>query len=275
MSQPKVALYHEVPVGSWRKALEKWVDKHKVGAAPCAVAFSGQLTRTYQVEKPKVDSAEMHQALKWPVKELIGADSDSTVFDYYDPPAQPSGVNNINIVAVNQEDVDATIAAVLEAGLKLDAITVEDMAICELTPSTDEPVMTLVQRAGDEIQLNIIKGGALYFSRTLKGFENLGSFSVEELQMGVLDSLSVQLQRSMDYFESQLRQAPLRKILMGIEASNSAAIAEQISALMQVDVEPFELGIEVADSIDSSKVFLSAVGTALSVIQDSSARVAS
>ena len=82
---------------------------------------------------------------------------------------------------------------------------------------TDEAVVTLTQEAGEEIILNIVKDGHLYISRRLKGFENLAAFSAEELRMGVLDGLCIQIQRSMDFFESQLRQPPVRKVVLHIK----------------------------------------------------------
>ncbi|MDM7859150.1 MSHA biogenesis protein MshI [Alteromonas sp. ASW11-36] len=242
-SQPNIALYHEVPTIQWQKELVNWVNKNKIGNALCGVSIGTHAYNVYQVEKPQVPDNELRQALSWPVKEMSSGDNREMTFDYFDSPAQVAGRNNVNVSLVAKEDIDAIITATMDAGLQLTTISVEELTNCEILPVTEEPVMTLLQRAGEEIQLAIIKSGALYFSRSLKGFENLGSFSIEELKMGVMDSLTVQLQRSMDYFEGQLRQAPVRKILFNIEASNSTAIGQQIADIMRLDVEPFELDV--------------------------------
>jgi MSHA biogenesis protein MshI len=84
--------------------------------------------------------------------------------------------------------------------------------------------------------------------------------------MGVMDSLTVQIQRSMDYFESQLRQAPIRMILMNIESVNSQAIADQIESLMRVDVRPFSCKISSTD-INQESVDFSCLGAAYAVIE--------
>lgn len=266
-SQPVIVLYHEVSTAQWRKELANWVNKHKIGNARCCVSVGSHAYNIYQVEKPQVPDTELRQALTWPVKELTSVDKREMTFDYFDSPAQTAGRGNVNVTVVTRDDVDAIIEATLRAGLQLTNISVEELTNCETLPATDEPVMTLSQRAGEDIQLAIVKNGALYFSRSLKGFENLGSFSVEELKMGVMDSLTVQLQRSMDYFESQLRQAPVRRILYNIESSNSAAIGQQIADIMRVDVEPFELTIE-SDVGDASALNFQCVGAALLVLRD-------
>ena len=259
-----VAHYHETTTAGWPQALEKWVNQHKIGFAPCAVSFASQLYNVVQIDKPAVPESELHQALTWSIKDLTGGDEREMVFDYFDPPAQSSGNQKVNMAIMPADDIQEIIKATTEAGLALDTITIEDLAVCELFRDVKEPVITILQRAGLEIELSIIKDANLYFARSLKGFENLGSFSVAELQMGVLDSLTVQIQRSMDYFESQLRQAPVRKVLYHIESSNSAAIGQQIADAMQVDVVPFELGIDVDENIESD-IVLHSVGAALMI----------
>ena len=260
-----LVLYHQAPIGRWPQALDSWVSDNNIGAADCGVSIATQLHRSYQVEKPSVQPAEIHKALTWSVQEMAGSDTPELVFDYYDPPVQTSGADNLNVVALPKTELEDIINAVINAGLKLKSVTVEDLAICDLI-DTDDAVMTMLQRAGEEIQLTIVRQGKLYFSRSLKGFENLGSFSIEELQMGVMDSLTVQIQRSMDYFESQLRQAPIRTILMNIESVNSQAIADQIESLMRVDVRPFSCKISGTD-INQESVDFSCLGAAYAAIE--------
>ncbi|WP_100643529.1 biogenesis protein MshI [Alteromonas facilis] len=261
-----VKLYHETPIGKWQQALSQWAADNGIGAARCSVSLSSHLYEILQVEKPTVPDAELRQALTWSVKELTKGNVENPVFDYFDPPTKSSGVDQVNVAVIEHQHLEAVIKATVNAGLTLERVSVEELSICDVLPFSDEPVLTLLQKAGEEIQLYIIKRGQLYFSRTLKGFENLGSFSVDELQMGVMDSLTVQIQRSMDYFESQLRQAPVRKVLFNIEAANSHAIGEQIADIMRVDAAPFELPVTIADSI-STGVTYQCIGGALPLIR--------
>lgn len=80
--------------------------------------------------------------------------------------------------------------------------------------------------------------------------------------MGVLDSLCIQIQRSMDFFESQLRQAPVRKVMIRINAAQTAIILEQISQAVSAEVTELDLSGVVNDP---SEVIsnLSSLGMAL------------
>ena len=72
-----------------------------------------------------------------------------------------------------------------------------------------------------------------------RGYENLASFSQEELKMGVVDNLSLEIQRSMDYFESQLRQGPVKKVYISLNTLHQDALVDMIKQVIFVSVETF------------------------------------
>ncbi|WP_124916948.1 MSHA biogenesis protein MshI [Alteromonas flava] len=261
----EVKLYHETPIGKWQEALNRWATENSVGAARCAVSVSAHLYEIFQLEKPNVPEDELRQALTWSVKELTKDSFKAPVFDYFDSPAKSAGNQQVNVAVIEHQHVESIIGATVNAGLTLESISVEELSICNLVTVSDEPVLTLLQKAGEEIHLSIVKQGQLFFSRSLKGFENLGSFSVDELQMGVMDSLTVQIQRSMDYFESQLRQAPVRKVLFNIEAANSQAIGAQIAEILRVDAQPFDMPAGLANATEQTLTY-QCVGCALALL---------
>jgi MSHA biogenesis protein MshI len=119
-----------------------------------------------------------------------------------------------------------------------------------------------VQEHGEEIVLNIVKNDQLYFTRRLKGFENLGSYSEKELSMGITESLCVQIQRSMDYFESQLRQPPVRKVLLKLDTTLAEQLASQIQESMGLPVNAFEPEIMCGSSFNFKMASFSCLGAA-------------
>lgn len=245
----------------WQAQLSKWVAKQKLSGAECHVALAQNWYQLLQIDRPDVKDDEINDSLVWPVKELMGFDKPM-VLDYFDLPVPLAGNKKVNVVAMPEDTIKEIVAGCIEANVRLESISVEELAHCALLPVMQEPVITLTQEAGEEIILNVVKDGHLYLSRRLKGFENLGSFSAEELRMGVLDSLCIQIQRSMDFFESQLRQAPVRKVMIRINAAQTAIILEQISQAVSAEVTELDLGGVVNDP---SEVIsnLSSLGMAL------------
>ena len=78
----------------------------------------------------------------------------------------------------------------------------------------------------------------------------------------MLDGLCIQIQRSMDFFESQLRQPPVRKVVLHINAAQPEIIVEQISQVVSASVMVMDLNAVVNDPSDSL-TNLSSLGMAL------------
>ncbi len=225
-----------VSFGQWGKSLIRWAEKHNLVGTPTYVAFSIHSYQILQIDRPAVEPEEMVAAMSWSVKELTGSDQEM-VIDYIDLPVPLAGASKVNVIALPKKDVAVACEYIFDSGLTLQQITVEELATCNLVETTSDAILTLVQEAGEEICLNIVKNGQLYLSRRLKGFENLGSFSKDELQMGIGESLSVQVQRSMDFYESQLRQAPVRRIQLRLDTQHIEALSLQINQVVSAEVE--------------------------------------
>ena len=245
----------------WKSQFAKWVSKQKLSGAVCHVALAQQWYQLLQIDRPDVQEQEVADSLVWPVKELIGFDSPMAL-DYFDLPVPLAGRKKVNVVAIPETAVEDIVGGCLDAGVRLDSISIEELAHCALLPVSDEAVVTLTQEAGEEIVLNIIKDGHLYISRRLKGFENLAAFSADELRMGVLDTLCVQIQRSMDFFESQLRQAPVRKVVVCVNTPSPGLIVEQIADSIAASVSTLTVDA-VANHSTESAANLSSLGMAL------------
>lgn len=226
------------PIADWQDQLKKFVAESELANTPCHIAFSTTKYQLLQLDKPQVENNELRQALTWAVKDQIQT-SEDMVIDFTELPAQPSGTNKINVVAMPTQEIEAICQSVNDANLQLVSIGVAELATCDLVDVSEDAVMTLVQQSGFDMCLNIVKNGQLYFSRRLRGYENLSSFNLQEIQMGVSENLSIEIQRSMDYFESQLRQAPVKKILLGIESDVIEEFAELMKQQTFMPVEPF------------------------------------
>ena len=205
---------------------------------------------------------ELAQARHWSVQELRSSPEEMVV-DYLDMPAQTTGSNKVNVVAIKKDDLYDICEGLIEIGLFVRKVTIEELVFCDLVPLTHNATLTLVQKPGAEISLNIIKDGKLYFSRSIRGYEKLSTFTEMELQMGLIESLSVEVQRSMDFFESQLRQGGVKKIVLHLDSEHQKLIAELIQKAMLLDVELFQLDINKSAELSYDKASCASLGAAL------------
>ncbi|MFB0998648.1 MAG: hypothetical protein QMC13_00235 [Colwellia sp.] len=96
--------------------------------------------------------------------------------------------------------------------------------------------LMVCQQPNEEIILLIVKQGKVFFSRRLRGFAQIATKTEEELSFGIVDNLNLEIQRSTDYFERQLKQAPIRSIEVIVPMVNEALLTRKLAENTNVDV---------------------------------------
>lgn len=262
-----------VSANRWTKHLPKWVSQQGLQGTPTYLAFCSPVYQSLQIDRPAVEEQELKATLNWSVKELMGSEQEQ-VFDFIDLPVPLAGNKKVTLLAMPKMLVQEASETIFSAGLNLQSISVEELVLCDLLPAQAEPIMLLVQEGQEEVSLIIVKDGHQYVNRRLKGFENLGSFSPEELQMGLLDSLSIQVQRSMDYFESQLRQAPVRKVMLHLHTSHSEVVIQQLRQVVSADISLLLPDVQVNDPLNVRFINFISLGAALGKLRDNERQLA-
>jgi MSHA biogenesis protein MshI len=251
-----------LPIKNWQTDLKTYVENNHLTNTQCNIALSISKYQLLQVDRPAVEDAELNQALQWTVKEQLLSDDEFTI-DYFDTPAVVSNDKKLNVVAISTRDIIEIRDGILNAGLALNIIGVEELATCNLLIPSDDAIITLKQGETGQLILNIVKRNQLFFSRHLRGYENLASFSQEELKMGVVDNLSLEIQRSMDYFESQLRQASVKKVYVSLNTLHQDALADMIKQVIFVSVETFIPDVTADGNMPIKASSLASLGAAI------------
>lgn len=249
-------------VDNWQDELKSYVEKNNLANTKCNVALSISKYQLLQLDRPPVEDSELNQALQWSVKEQLFSEFDLAI-DYFEPPASPSNVKKVNVAAISEREIYEIRDGVLKAGLTLNKIGIEELAICNLLESSDDASIILKQESGGQLSLIIVKRNELFFSRRLRDYENISSFSPEELKMGVVDNLSLEIQRSMDYFESQLRQAPVKKLYLSLDTLYQEELGELIKQVIFVAVEKLVPNITNDNHLPLTPASLCSLGAAV------------
>lgn len=148
------------------------------------------------------------------------------------------------------------VATISDENLTIASITTEEFAFASLLPIQQDAVLLVCQQPNEEINLLIVKNGQLFFSRRLRGFAQIATKTEDELSMGVTDALSLEIQRSTDYFERQLKQAPIKAIEILLPVEQEAFLARKLSENTNVEVKLFAM----ATSLENFRGSAVAVG---------------
>ncbi len=207
----------------------------------CNIVLSNAHSQIVQVERPKVPDTEINAALKWQIKDLVNIAPDNMVVDYFDGPTLAGGMEKVNVVCAAKNDLAELVTTLSTDDLSVESITTEEFAFASLLPIQQDAVLLVCQQPNEEVNLLIIKNGQLFFSRRLRGFVQISKKSEDELMMGVIDSLSLEIQRSTDYFERQLKQAPIKTIEVLVPIANEAFLARKLAENTNVEVKLFTM----------------------------------
>ncbi|MBA6288056.1 MSHA biogenesis protein MshI [Colwellia sp. MB3u-4] len=238
------------------KALKALVSVEPL-SGQCHLVLAHAHSQIVQVDKPNVPAAEIKAALKWQIKDLVSIAPENMMLDYFDGPTLAGGHEKINVVCVAKNDLMELVSIFNDAQLNINSITTEEFAFASLLPMQQDAVLFVCQQPNEEINLLIVKNGQLFFSRRLRGFAHIANKSEDELTMGIIDSLSLEIQRSTDYFERQLKQAPIKTIEILLPLEQEAFLARKLAENTNVEVKLFAMP-ETLESLRGSAVAIGA-----------------
>jgi MSHA biogenesis protein MshI len=202
----------------------------------CHLVLASSQTQIVQVDKPNIPESELNAALKWQIKDLVNYSPEDMVLDYFDGPTLAGGSEKINVVCASKKELLTFIEPLSHNGLTLKSITTEEFAFASLLEIKNDACLMVCQQPHEEIVLLIVKQGKVFFSRRLRGFAQIATKTEEELSFGIIDNLNLEIQRSTDYFERQLKQAPIRTIEVIVPMANEATLARKLAENTNVAV---------------------------------------
>lgn len=197
--------------GNWQRELGNALAAVP-GKSQLALVLAPEYYSLVQFDKPTLAEDEILQALPWQIKELVTVAPEDMVLDYIELPFSAQQQPKINIVVCSKSWLSELVALCDKKKGTLLSIQPEEWLLQKLVPAVPQATMLVSHQPEQELLIQIVRDGLLYFSRRTRGFNRIHLASEDELRQGMFDRLVLELQRSMDYFESQLKQPPVRDI---------------------------------------------------------------
>lgn len=190
-----------------------------------AVVLAPELYQIIPLDKPKLPTeAELQQALPWLLKDLCPLAPEDMQLDYLDLATTAGAAAKINVVVAAKSMLTQLCGYLHQAKLEPVAILAEELLSRDLVPATGPTRLVLQQQPNNELILQVVHHGQLCFSRHLRGFQQFLATPVTQLQFGLFDNLLLEVQRSMDFVEGQLKLPPVREVLLLLAHPELAAL---------------------------------------------------
>ena len=208
-----------------------------------------------QLEAPDVEQNELRSAVRWRIKDLIDFHIDDAVIDVFDMPPQSLRTQTrlMYVVAARASVIQQRTALLEEAGLRPQVVDITELALRNLLSLFPEDVdgVVLLYAWAQEGLLTLNRQTLLYLARNIE-FNLAEAVSRQApaddagFPSPAAESVLLEVQRSMDYFEAHFAQAPIKQMLIAAPAEAAAGLGPMMSSNLGIKARALDLA-EVMD----------------------------
>ena len=258
-------------------------------ASHCVSVAAAESFSLLLVESPEVDPSELKAAVRWRIKELIDFHIDDAIIDVFDIPGQKERgrAKLMYVVASRTSTVQQHIDLLEASGLNLTVIDIPELAlrnIAALLPEDKGGVATLYI-GRHHTMLVMTRNQTLYLSRRIDlGLEQILNYlnppsgedefvldgderPMPESLQRALDNIVLEIQRSLDYYESHFSLPPVSGLVIAPMEEGVPGMLGYLGGNLGVPVRQLDLGALIecdtplSDQLQAQCLF--AIGAAL------------
>ena len=262
--------YEEDQFLKQKDALRDAVAKHKLMGHSCNLVLHPSEYQLLLVEAPNVAPQELRQAMRWQVKDLVHESLDDMIIDVFPLPGDSfrGRTAMVYVVVVARDIIKKHVSSAKECGLNLLTIDISELCLRNITAllqqNSDDSVGLLMLGEGGG-SINLTEGPRLYLSRKIE-IDVREIASVTNSGDPVVETLALEVQRSFDYYESQLGKGIITHMMVAPSSVDIAGVVNLLDEMLQVKVDRIDLGsqLEMGDTSPAmqAKCF-AAIGAAL------------
>ena len=226
-------------------------------------------TGSYQlllVEAPDVPEMELRAAVRWRIKDLIDFHIDDAVIDVFEMPEQSRGgqTRMMYAVAARSEVVQQHADLFSNRGYDLNSIDIPELCLRNLAAHLPEDPegIALLYLGDSRGLLSVTKNKLVYLTRNI----DIAAGADDADRDDIIESLLLEIRRSLDYFESHYDQKPVSTFYV---AGLSETERERLGQDLPIPTKQLTLASCVAVDFDldaeTERRCLPAVGAALRV----------
>lgn len=253
--KPKVSFCLNLPFAENNAATWEGLAKQvPIAKSHCLVVLAPNEYQLIQVEAPNVPTAEIKQAVRWKLKDMLSYPLEQATVDVLDIPVDPHSPGRSHFmyaVAARNEIIKSYMDHAERAHADLEVIDVPELAQRNIAGLLEEDGrgVALISFNEDGGLLTFTSGGELYHARQVEINVFQLAAADEEQRLRNYERLVLELQRSLDNFERQFSYVAVTRLVIG-PMKGQAALEAYLRENLYVKVESLNL----ADVLDVSAV---------------------
>ena len=238
--RPKVLriVVEEAPLGFADPVLKKIISEFDLRRVPVSAVINPSDYQIAQVQAPDVPLNERRAAARFSMRDAFDFPIDTSTLDIFDLPEQTSrGDKKLCVAIASRGDAIAKMSDTFERQFrKFDVIDIPELCqrnLAALLPQDAKGVAVLMMR-DDFAQLVLTRRGQLYVTRRFE-FRERGELNGDsDLEANELpldpQHLSLELQRSLDYYESHFDETAIAELFIAPAGMRANLLAAELGA---------------------------------------------
>lgn len=259
------------PTSTPADVLVQAVRQQGLKGTPVTAVLGPSAYSLFQVEAPEVEHEELASAIRWRVKDLLDFHIDDAVMDLFDMPTsgRRSGPRIIYVVVSRRSFIQRCVDQMDSLGLDISAIDITELALRNVMALSRpaEGFHALLYLPPHYGMIEIVQGDTIYLNRRIEisgnDLEEQGGFALDEQ----LETLVLELQRSLDYHESHFGLGPVSGISIIAPESRKTQLKILADQGLTAPVELLDLSSTLTglEQIEPATLYrsLPAIGAAL------------
>lgn len=235
--KPKLIHCEFIYTNNRLNTLKQLTESHNLKNYDCHLVLASDHYRLITIAPPAVTEAEMSEAVRWKISDLVEFHIEDAIIDHYPLPIsqRANSENKMEVVATAKSTIQPLVDLCTSCELQLKVIDIQETSIKNLATLLPEnngiAILHLQKTTG---QIIIEQKGLIHLSRKLAmGFERLGltdAFLSEgqiELEQ---NNLALDIQRSYDYIESYYSHPPISELVVIPVVKNTQNILDFLNS---------------------------------------------
>ncbi len=218
----------------WMNSLVSLIHKNNLGDRQANVILGSHLYQAFQIETPDIPSNEYQGALPFLVKDLVTERLGDIVADGI----PLSALGKLQTYVTKRQVIESISSICQDNKISLLRVIPEDIAWGTVNKESDG-YMLLYRDIKSDFKLSAYKDSTICFNRSLRGVNPpLTGSNLNSLQ---LDSLALELQRSLDYLTSQLQSVAINHLYFMCDDEDPLQLTQELQSRLGVSVKPLPL----------------------------------
>lgn len=238
--------------------LRSWSHQYHLKGRSVNYVLDPQQFQFMLVEAPQVQDSELNDALRWKVKDMMEYKPGEAVIDSFSIPGQRERGRQpmAYVVSTTTTTVKEYADSIDETDLILKSIDIPAMVMrnvaCHLPE--DEAGVAFVHMTEYSGVVTVTRQGVLYLARELDvGFKNFDLSHNDNVDTGLeldgmppatqntLDTIILEVQRSLDYYESHFAQPPVQNLVIAPTPEIIPGMIDYIASQLGIMVREIDL----------------------------------